>query len=47
MEVTAEYSITVHVDNIGAIFLSKKTSKPQRTDNKNVCHYFILNYIEV
>ena len=41
-----EYTITVHVDNSGEIFLSENTSASQQKNHKDVHHKFICNYVE-
>ena len=45
MVVVVEYPIIVHVDNIGAIFLSDNTSAYQQTKHINVRHHFIHDYV--
>ena len=46
MGVVVEYPITVHVDNVGAIFLSNNISVSQQTKHIDVCHNFIHDYVE-
>ena len=41
-----EYSITVHVDNIGAIFLLENTSGSQWAKNIDMRHQFIRDCVE-
>ena len=41
MGVVVEYPITVHVDDVGAIFLSDNTSVSQWTKHIGVYHHFI------
>ena len=44
--VIVEYSITVHIDNIGNIFLSDNTSVSQWTKHIDVCCHFVRDYVE-
>ena len=46
MEVVVKYPITVCVDNVEDILLSKNTSSSQRTKHIDVRQYFICNYVE-
>ena len=46
MGVVVEYTITVHLDNIGAILLLENTSVSQRTKHIDVRHQFIPDYFE-
>ena len=46
MGVVFEYPITVKVDNIGDILLSENTFLPQWTNNIDVRHKFIREYVE-
>ena len=46
MRFIIEYSITVHVYNVGAILLSENTSVSQRINHIDVLHYFICYYVE-
>ena len=36
----------MHVDNIGAIFLSENTSVSQQTKHIDLRHHFIWDYVE-
>ena len=44
--VVVEYPITVHVDNVGAVFLPDNTSVPQRKNHIDVNHHFIKDYVD-
>ena len=46
MRVVVEYPIIVHVDNVGAIFLSDNTSASQQMKHIDVRHHFIRDYVE-
>ena len=46
MVVVVEYPITMHVDNVGDIFLSENTSVSQQTKHIDVRHDFICDYVE-
>ena len=46
MVFVVKYPITVHVDNVGAIFLSENTSVYQKTTHIDVRHHFIRGYVE-
>ena len=46
MGATAEYTITVHVDNVGAILLSENTSLSYWKKHIYACHPFICDYVE-
>ena len=46
MVVVVEYPITVHVDNVGDIFLSKKTLASQKTKHIDVYRHFMRDYVE-
>ena len=39
--VTVEYSITVHVANVGTIFLLENTLESQQKKHIDVCNHFI------
>ena len=46
MEFFVKYPITVHVDNVGDIFLSENTLVSQRTKHIDMRHNFIFDYVE-
>ena len=46
MGVVVEYLITLHIDNVGSIFLSDQTSSYQGTKHIYIHHHFIWDYIE-
>ena len=46
MVVVVEYPITVHIDNVGYIFLSDNTFVSQRMNQIDVRRHFIRDYIE-
>ena len=46
MEIEIELSITVHCDNIGAIYLGNNAKLSQRTKHIDVKHHFVREYID-
>ena len=46
MGVPPKYPIQVHVDNIGAIYLSKNATTSNRTKHIDTRYHFVRNYIE-
>ena len=44
--VVVEYPIIVHVDSVGAIFLSENTLVSQRMKHKDARNHFIRDYVE-
>ena len=46
IEVVVECPINVHIDNVGAIFLSENTSVSQQTKIIDVCQHSIWDYVE-
>ena len=46
MGIVVDYLITVHVDNVGAIFMSENTSVSQQTKHIDVCHDLIIVSVE-
>ena len=46
MGVVVEYPIIVHIDNVGAIFLSEKTSEYQQTKHIDMRHHIIRDCVE-
>ena len=45
MGVFVEYSITVHVNNVGAVLLSENKSVSQQKNHIDVYHHFICEYV--
>jgi ribosomal protein L24 len=46
MELTIEYPVTVHVDNVGAIFLANNRTTSERTKHVDIRHHFVREHIE-
>ena len=46
LEIKTELPITVHCDNIGAIYLGNNAKLSQRTKHIDVKHHFVREYIE-
>ena len=46
MRFIIEYSITVHIYNVGDLLLSENTSVSQRINHIDVLQYFICYYVE-
>jgi hypothetical protein len=46
MSLPIDYPITVHVDNIGAIFLANNKTTSERTKHVDIRHHFVREYIE-
>ena len=46
MNLQVGYPITVHVDNIGAIFLANNKTTSDRTKHVDIRHHFVREYIE-
>ena len=46
MRVIVQYPITLHIDNIGAIFISGNSLVSQRKNHIDVCRHFICDYFQ-
>ena len=46
MVFVVKYPITVHIDNVEAIFLSENTLVSQWTNHIDTRHHFIRDYVE-
>jgi hypothetical protein len=46
MSLKVDYPITVHVDNVGAIFLANNRTTGERTKHVDIRHHFVREYIE-
>ena len=46
MNISVELPITVHVDNVGAIWLSNNTNRGDRTKHKDIRTAFVKEYQE-
>ena len=46
MGIVVDYLITVHVDNVGDIFMSENTLVSQQTKHIDVCHDLIIVSVE-
>jgi hypothetical protein len=41
-----DFPITVHVDNVGAIFLANNRTTSERTKHVDIRHHFVREFIE-
>ena len=46
LELEVAYLVTVHVDNVGAIYLAQLAATGSRTRHVDIWYHFVCNYIE-
>ena len=46
LKIKVEFPITVHCDNVGAIFLGYNQKNSQRTKHVDIRHHYVRQYVE-